>query len=517
MSSLEDVLESFREFPNTTAQGSAFEDLMVRYLQLDQMYAQQYDQVWRWQDWPGRQGRTDTGIDLVARERETGELTAIQCKFYDPGSYLPKDGIDSFFAESGKRPFTNRLIISTTSRWSSAAQATLEDQQIPVQVIGPEQLSEASIDWSIAWPGTEPQVTITQAKKHEPRLHQQEAIDAVFKGFADGHERGQLIMACGTGKTFTALQIAERTAEENGGGARILFAVLSISLLSQTMREWTAQTRMDMRSYPVCSDTRVSQAAEDISVADVPLRATTNPQALAELMRRGRRAKGLTVVFTTYQSLPVVAQAQKDGEFEPFDLVIADEAHRTTGVTVYGEEESNFVRIHDAQYLVATRRLYMTATPRIFDESAQTKAEEHSAELASMDDEDLYGPEFHRLSFGAAVERGLLTDYKVLVLTVDEDMVAAPLQEQLAGADGSLRLDDASKLIGCWNGLAKRGGTSAAGTGFAPGELPMRRAVAFAKDIKTSKQVETVFPAVVDAYRDMLTESADEGDRKSVV
>src|SRR5690625_1949305 len=286
MASLEEVLEAFREFPNTTAQGSAFEDLMVRYLELDQLYAQQYDQVWRWQDWPGRQGRTDTGIDLVARELENGDLTAIQCKFYDTGSYLPKDGIDSFFAESGMKPFTILFIISTTSRWSSAARATLEDQQIPVQVIGPEQLSEASIDWSIAWPGTEPQVTITQAAKHDPHPYQQEAIEDVFAGFAQGHERGKLIMACGTGKTFTALKIAERTAEENGGGARILFAVPSISLLSQTMREWTAQTRMEMRSYPVCSDTRVSRAAEDISVADVPLPATTNPEVLAEHLRR---------------------------------------------------------------------------------------------------------------------------------------------------------------------------------------------------------------------------------------
>src|SRR5699024_659405 len=325
------------------------------------------------------------------------------------------------------------------------------------------------------------------------------------------HERGKLIMPCATGKTFTALQIAERTAEENGGGARILFAVPSISLLSQTMREWTAQTRMDMRSYPVCSDTKVSEAAEDISVADVPLRATTNAGVLAEHLRSGRRARGLTVVFTTYQSLPVVAQAQQDGDVEPFDLVIADEAHRTTGVTVYGEEESNFVRIHDGEYLKATRRLYMTATPRIFDQKVMDKAEEHSAEIASMDDEDLYGPEFHRLSFGLAVERGLLTDYKVLVLTVDEDMVDAALQEQRAGAEGTLRLDDASKLIGCWNGLAKRGGTSPAGTGFAPGEPPMRRAVAFAKDIKSSKQVAEIFPAVVDAYRDMLTGRADEG------
>lgn len=188
-----------------------------------------------------------------------------------------------------------------------------------------------------------------------------------------------------------------------------------------------------------------------------------------------------------------------------------DEAHRTTGVTLAGADESNFVKVHDADYVHADRRLYMTATPRIFDENVKAKAEEHSAVLTGMDNEEEYGPEFHRLSFGEAVERGLLTDYKVLVLTVDEEMVAAPLQGQLAGADGELRLDDATKIVGCWNGLAKRAGKTPDGQGFAPGEAPMRRAVAFAKDIATSKQVAELFPKVVEAYREMLTDSQDDG------
>src|SRR5699024_8018741 len=303
---------------------------------------------------------------------------------------------------------------------------------------------------------------------------------------------------------------------ENGGHARILFAVPSISLLAQTLREWTAQTQLDLRAFAVCSDTKVSRAAEDISTVDVAIPVTTDPARLDGQMRRGRRAAGLTVVFTTYQSLPVVARAQADhaadsGAAEPFDLVICDEAHRTTGVTLEGADESHFVRVHDADYLRATRRLYMTATPRIFDEGTRAKAEEASAEITSMDDEETYGPEFHRLSFGAAVERGLLTDYKVLVLTVDEDMVAAPLQEQLASGYGELRLDDASKIVGCWNGLAKRAGSTATGQSFTPGELPMRRAVAFARDIASSKQVAQTFPAVVSAYRELLQESADEG------
>ncbi len=471
---------------------------MVRYFELDPTMAQQYDAVWRWIDWPDRRGRTDTGIDLVARERDTGNYTAIQCKFYEPTHTLAKGDIDSFFTASGKTGFTNRVIISTTDRWGRNAEDALADQLIPVQRIGMAEIAESPIDWDIVWPAGDLQVNLTPAKRHELRPHQQQAIDAVFRGFAVGNDRGKLIMACGTGKTFTALKIAERTAAENGGSARILFLVPSISLLSQTLREWTAQTELDVRAFAVCSDTKVSRSAEDYHVHDVPIPVTTDARVLLHEMQHRRRAQGLTVVFSTYQSLPTVAKAQRLGVDE-FDLVMCDEAHRTTGVTLAGEDESNFVRVHDGQYLKAARRLYMTATPRIFTESIKDKADQHSAELVSMDDELTFGPEFHRLSFGEAVERGLLTDYKVMVLTVDQGVIAPRLQQELSGVFGELMLDDASKIVGCWNGLAKR-----SGTGVAAGEPPMRRAVAFAKDIKTSKQVAEMFPKVVEAYRELV-------------
>lgn len=177
-----------------------------------------------------------------------------------------------------------------------------------------------------------------------------------------------------------------------------------------------------------------------------------------------------------------------------------DEAHRTTGVTLVDSDESNFVKVHDAGFLAATKRLYMTATPRLFAEETKTKAAEHSAVLASMDDDSLYGPTFHRLGFGEAVERGLLTDYKVLVLTVDEKYIAGPLQQQLADVNSELNLDDATKIVGCWNGLAKRTGKAAGGADFGTDVRPMQRAVAFLRDIKSSKKLAGKFATVIDAY-----------------
>lgn len=487
MSSVHEVIDALRQAPSNAERGRLFEELMVQYFELDPMLSQQYDAVWQWNDWPGRDGAPDTGIDLVAREAGSGEYTAIQCKFYEPAHTLAKADIDSFFTASGKNPFSNRVIISTTDKWSSHAEAALAEQLTPVQRIGLSEIAESPINWDIAWPEQQLKVTLVPSPQHEPLKHQQEAIDEVFRGYAAGHERGKMIMACGTGKTFTALKIAERTARENDGSARILFAVPSISLLSQTLREWTAQSRTDMRAFAVCSDTKVSQAAEDISTYELAVPVTTDPAKLAGEMQQGEPAEGLTVVFTTYQSLPVVADAQQHG-VDLFDLAICDEAHRTTGVTLESADESHFVRVHNADYLKASRRLYMTATPRIYDEDTKAKADEHSAEVTSMDNESVYGPEFHRLPFGEAVDRGLLTDYKVLALTIDEDMVAAPLQEQMSAGFGELRLDDASRIIGCWNGLAKRAGVSPGGSGFEAREAPMRRAVAFAKDIASCRR-----------------------------
>ncbi|WP_375543257.1 type ISP restriction/modification enzyme [Corynebacterium pseudodiphtheriticum] len=278
-----------------------------------------------------------------------------------------------------------------------------------------------------------------------------------------------------------------------------------MALLSQTLREWTAQATVDMRSFAVCSDTKVGKGAEDIAPYDLEVPVSTDGARLAEVFNTGKHSAGLHVVFSTYQSLPTVHDAQHNG-LDDFDLVICDEAHRTTGVTLAGEDASNFVRIHEGDYIKADKRLYMTATPKLFDDDVKDKVADHSAELASMDDEGVYGPEFHRLGFGEAVERGLLTDYKVLVMTVDEDVAA----EALANAPGQLvNLTTASAIIGAWNALAKRSG-KLQGTkdGFEVNAKPMQRTVAFAKDIKHSKQIADSFPALVTAHQESLHEHA---------
>ena len=388
--------------------------------------------------------------------------------------------------------------------WSSHAEEALANQLIATNRIGMASIAESPINWDVAFPGSEIQINLSRREIFKPRPHQQTAIEKTLQGFTT-YDRGKLIMACGTGKTFTALRLAEKVAENNGGKARILFLVPSISLLSQTLKEWTAQAGVDLRSFAVCSDSKVSKKAEDISSYDLEVPVSTNGADIAERFSVGKRAKGLNVVFSTYQSLPAVHEAQAHG-LEEFDLVICDEAHRTTGVTLAGEEASNFTKIHDANYIKAAKRLYMTATPRLFDETVKGKAAEHSAELASMDDEAIYGPEFHRLGFGEAVEKGLLTDYKVLVMTVDESVAAEAMAR---GAGQEINLTLASAMIGAWNGLAKRSGAlQGKKGGFDQDAEPMRRTVAFARDIKTSKPIAESYPLLIDSYKQSMKEKA---------
>ena len=501
--SVHEVIEAFRLAPTNWDRGTRFEELMVKYLQLDPLFAQKYSDVWMWKDWPGRAGKTDTGVDLVAKDAETGEYTAIQCKFYEPTHTLAKSDIDSFFTASGKSPFTNRIIISTTDKWGKNAEDACNEQQIPVQRIGLADIAAAPIDWSLTYAKDVPKVDIKPAKLKEPRPHQKAAIEDVFEGF-ETHDRGKLIMACGTGKTFTALKIAEYTARAKASRTVVLFLVPSISLLSQSLREWSAQTETPMRAFAVCSDKKVgkvSAAGEDIHVHDLALPATTDPKQLMLQVGASEGESPLTVVFSTYQSIQVISDAQKLG-LPNFDLIICDEAHRTTGVTLADSDESSFVKIHNNDFIAGTKRLYMTATPRIFTEETKTKATENAAVLTSMDEEMDFGPEFHRLGFGDAVSHNLLTDYKVLVLTIDEKYIAGPLQMQLADANSELSLDDATKIVGCWNGLAKRSASTVEGaaTDFRTDVRPMQRAVAFLRDIKSSKKLADKFATVIDAY-----------------
>lgn len=518
-STLEYLLEKLDQIwtiygEDKTGKGSAFERLMASYLRTAPEYADRFAEVYLWDEWPEKGKQHDHGIDIVARDVHNGGWCAIQCKFYDPQHHISKGDIDSFIAASAKPQYTGRIMFSTAKDWGPTAEKQLDGLTVPVRRIGINDLLESKVDWSqIDW--QEPQTYLPLTGKKQLRPHQKAAKDAVIEGLAT-HNRGQLIMACGTGKTFTSLKIAEQLATDNKAKATtVLFLVPSIQLVNQTFREWAQETELPFRAFAVCSDVKVGKGGpkpkddpEDIAVHDLIIPATTDTKALAAKVKEAHEHDRFTVIFSTYQSIDVVARAQRDGVPE-FDLVIADEAHRTTGVTLADTVESQFVRVHDNAYIKSSKRLYMTATPRLFDPKVKEKATNNEAVLVSMDDESLYGPVLHRLGFGEAVEKDLLTDYKVLVLKVDEGFVAESFQSELAQS-GEIKLEDAAKLIGCWNGLAKRFGDALTSDDLDGDELtPMKTAVAFAANIKASKAAREAFPSIVDRLIATYAEEED--------
>ena len=499
-SALDALLDEYRARAKSEREkGTLFEELTRQFLLHDARFAHQFKEIYLWSEWPER--RTgDTGIDLVAIPvDENAGPVAIQCKFYALGHRIQKADIDSFLSASGKEPFGRRIVVDTSGApWGKNAQDAIEGQQIPVSRITLADLRDSDIDWRTYSLGS------TQAPKTRerkvPRDHQVRARSAVMSGFEE-HDRGTMVMACGTGKTFTALTIAREFVEKEGGTARILFAVPSLALLKQTLDDWAAEADGAFTAWAVCSDTKASSSARndtaEESAVDLPIPATTDGQRLADSLNANNATEGLQVVFATYQSIDVIHRAQEiaGDDWRDFDLIICDEAHRTTGATLTGEDESAFTKIHSNEFIRRTKTLYMTATPRIFAENAKNRASEKDAILTSMDDQDTYGPVFFRLGFGQAVKENLLTDYKVIILTVSEEEVSQHYQV-IAEMGGELNLDTAAKLTGCWNALAKRKNRGS-DVDYGEDRAPMRRAVAFCKDIKASKAVATQFPDLV--------------------
>lgn len=519
MTPFQKILERYRRYSfSQRDKGDRFERLMQAYLLTDPKYASRLDKVWLWDEFPGKLdfGGHDIGIDIVARTTD-GEYWAIQCKCFQESTVIDKPAVDSFLATSGKSflneqmkttRFSQRVWISTTNKWGPNATEAIRNQQPSVVRINLFDLVEAPVDWEKLEEGIHGETARTPKKSLYP--HQKTVLEKAHEYFKE-NDRGKLIMACGTGKTFTSLRIAEFETEHKG---LILFLLPSIALVGQTLREWSADAMEPINAIAICSDPKISQQkqkntdSDSFSLVDLAYPASTDTNSILQQFRqiKQNRPNGMTVVFSTYQSIEVIAKAQKkliEEGFPEFDLIICDEAHRTTGVSLAGEDESDFIKVHDGDFLKAKKRLYMTATPRLYDDNARSKAAEAEAVLCSMDDDALYGKEIHRIGFGEAVERGLLTDYKVLILTLNDKDIPPGVLEMFTKDQKEIDTDDISKIIGTVNAFSKQFiGDDELTKNTDP--LPMKRAVAFCANIETSKTISSVYNSVSESYIDQL-------------
>ena len=473
------ILDRIREDSRDEAEkGRWFEQLFMRVALQEPEF--EIEEIWRWPDWPEREALTgldgrDIGIDLVAR-RTSGEWVAIQCKCYDDRHVLGKGGIDRFLGGSQQPVFRLRWIVATC-RWGPNAERAIQNAHPQITQVDFRQYLNVQVEEEDA-----------RRPVQEPWPLQSEAIEDAVTGLAN-HDRGRLIMACGTGKTFTVLRIAEEIVED---GQRILFAAPTIALVSQARREWLRQTTRRLECMVVCSDPTAGgrNENEDIRISELECPVTTDPAEIAGALDG---EGGTRVVFCTYHSLGRVTEAQALHGAPAFDLAIADEAHRTTGA-ILGERRSSVARkvdfqeFHDDARLQARKRLYMTATPRLYTERSRSKLAERGVEVVDMGDYNVYGPELHRLPFAKAVDHQMLSDYRVIVLGVSEGSVTEGLRRRLEEIDTSTKrsqaptTNDMTRVLGV--SLAVNGVTEGKGL-EQPAQLP--RTMAFANSIARSK------------------------------
>ena len=525
-SAFDALLESIRHVSNNIKRdaGTRFETLIKDWLTQDRSYCDLFSKVETFEEWASshpelKQSGKDIGIDLVATLEDDPEaFAAIQCKFYDKDAVIPKSGVDSFIAASNRDYFKQRYIITTNENWSENALIEMQNVTPPIQLVGRSMLASSQIDWSVYLKTGK----VVQQKKRTPRKYQEEAIQRVLDGFKT-HNRGKLIMACGTGKTFTSMKIAEKMEGNNGF---VMFLVPSLALLSQTLTDWKRQCAVPIHAFAVCSDATTGKADlknvdKITSASDLCYPATTKADRLAEEVKKARSKTGMTVIFSTYQSIEVVSEAQHKFGMEEIGLIICDEAHRTAGGHYQDENDAPFQRIHSDDFIKGKKRLYMTATPRIYGDVVKEQKNNGEVVLYSMDDEQIYGPTFHTITFSQAVALGSLVDYKVIVLSVEENILKErALSDYELVQSGGLPVKHAAKVIGCWRALSKldlRNEVS-----MSDDRQAMRRAVGFAQIIEpnmkyldrtSSKRFTENFESTIEEFKDQQFKELSKKDK----
>lgn len=528
----EEVLQRFRDDSlSEREKGAKFEKLIRHWFLTDRRYSDQIKSAWLWEDFPYRESFSgnDIGIDIVIENKE-GNFWAVQCKFYDEKTTIKKGQVDSFLSCVNKmfcigdaseyKQFSEAFWIGTDSNWGKFAEKIIENQIVPFHRINYADLSESEVDWDELLKGV-----YGEQARNKPKTLMDYQVEAIKKAkeyyYEQEHNRGKLIMACGTGKTFTSLKMMESFFPNKG---LILFMVPSIALLGQSLNAWKADSADEFTAICICSDNKASRKTDtnsDVlneSAVDLAVPACTNVKSITEQLLRARNEKGMVVVFSTYQSIDAVSEAQQkvldetNEQYGVFDFIVCDEAHRTTGAKASSMDESNFVKIHNNDYIKGLKRLYMTATPKLFGDTVKKAAEEKDIIIWSMDDEQIYGEEFYRVGFSYAVQKGLLTDYKVLVLTVTEEELPEDIRKKIQDKNNKeYNTDDTLKLFGVINGLSKNiKGDEHKTWDVDPGM--MKRAVAFCPKIGnaqtpgTSVNIAKILPQISEICRENLNE-----------
>ncbi|WP_120964937.1 DEAD/DEAH box helicase [Helicobacter pylori] len=507
--------------------GSLFEKISKHFLK-EHDSANEYGSIQLWSDWELRGKEGDRGIDMVITTTSK-EYIAVQCKYHQNNISL--NDIATFLTQLqsgvGEVRFKKGIIISTSNLSSNALKAIEQIRSngmgIDIDEITEEDFIYSQIDWEKFDPTkTEDELPLCDKKK--PRPHQIEAIEETKKYFSDPkNARGKLIMACGTGKTYTSLKIMEALDPKI-----MLFLAPSIALLSQTFREYAQEKSDPFYASIVCSDDKVGKSKnednDDINFSELPLKPSTRLEDILSVYEKAQKENKRFIIFSTYQSALRIKEAQEAG-LNGIDLIICDEAHRTVGAMYSSNERDDknaFTLCHSDENIKAKKRLYMTATPKVYSESSKAKAKESDNVIYSMDDAEIFGEEIYTLNFSKAIALDLLTDYKVIILAVRKENLSgvtnsvnkkiSQLKAEGTKLDKKLINNEfVCKIIGTHKGLAKQDLIVLDEENKEDHNLqnktdtaPSQRAINFCKSIQTSKNIKDSFETIMECYDEEL-------------
>ncbi|WQV88360.1 DEAD/DEAH box helicase [Helicobacter pylori] len=530
ISAYELIKEKLHAIPNLRHKGSLFEKISKQFLQ-EHDSANEYESIDLWSDFKLRGNERDRGIDIVITTASK-EYIAVQCKFHQNSISL--DDIATFLTQLqsgvGEVRFKKGIIISTSHLTSNALKAIEQIRRskgIDIVEITEEDFIYSRIDWEKFDP-TKTEDEIPLCDKKRPRSHQTEAINATKEYFSNPkNARGKLIMACGTGKTYTSLKIMEALDPKI-----TLFLAPSIALLSQTFREYAQEKSEPFYASIVCSDDKTGQSnknkskdeADDIKFSELPLKASTRLEDILSVRKKAQKENKRFIIFSTYQSALRIKEAQEAGLGE-IDLIICDEAHRTVGAMYSSNERDDknaFTLCHSDKNIKATKRLYMTATPKVYSESSKAKAKEKDNVIYSMDDAEVFGEEIYTLNFERAIALDLLTDYKVIILAVRSENLSgvtnsvnkkiSQLKAEGTKLDKKLINNEfVCKIVGTHKGLAKQDVIALNDENKEDNDLKNKadtfvsqRAISFCKSIQTSKNIKDSFETIMECYDEEL-------------
>ncbi len=521
------IKEKLQAIPNLRHKGSLFEKLSKRFL-IEHDSANEYESIKLWSDWELRGNKGDRGIDMVITTASK-EYIAVQCKFHQDSVSL--NDISTFLSQLqagvGEVRFKKGIIISTSHLTSTALEEIEQIRStgmgIDIDEITEEDFIYSQIDWEKFDP-TQTQGELPLCDKKKPRSHQTEAINATKEYFSSPkNTRGKLIMACGTGKTYTSLKIMEALDPKI-----TLFLAPSIALLSQTFREYAKEKSEPFYASIVCSDDKVGKSKDedndDINFSELPLKPSTRLEDILSVRKKAQKENKRFIIFSTYQSALRIKEAQEAGLGE-IDLIICDEAHRTVGAMYSSNERDDknaFTLCHSDDNIKAKKRLYMTATPKVYSESSKAKAKEKDNVIYSMDDEEIFGEEIYTLNFERAIALDLLTDYKVIILAVRKENLSgvtnsvnkkiSQLKAEGTKLDKKLINNEfVCKIVGTHKGLAKQDLIVLDDENKEDHNLqnqydtaPSQRAINFCKSIQTSKNIKNSFETIMECYDEEL-------------